>query len=401
MTYLQMGKNHYNGYRPLEMMLQTDIFFNFIEAYYDVFKSQNYTTLKQAYGLYKEYCSESGIDHPLPQYKIRESLRDYFDDFKDRGEIDGKLVRSLYSGFNAEKFKVPKETGEDLPAFSLVMDETESLFDTHFADLPAQLANKDGLPAQTWTKVKTTLSDIDTSELHWVRVPEKHIVIDFDLKDINGENTSLERNLEAASRWPATYAELSKSGSGVHLHYDYEGNPTELALIYSEGIEIKVYTGDASLRRRLSRCNAVPISSISSGLPLKPKKETMLKAKTITSEKGLRHLIERNLRKEIHPGTKPSIDFIAHILEEAHDGELKYDVTDLRPRIMAFANNSTHQASTCMKTVQKMQFQSEPELGSDDPVEVDDDRIVIFDIEVYPNLFVICWKFKEAIKLLE
>ena len=37
-VYLEMGKNYYNGYRPLEMMLQTDVFFNFIEAYYDVFK---------------------------------------------------------------------------------------------------------------------------------------------------------------------------------------------------------------------------------------------------------------------------------------------------------------------------------------------------------------------------
>ena len=119
------------------------------------------------------------------------------------------------------------------------------------------------------------------------------------------------------------------------------GNPHELAPVYSEGIEVKVYTGDASLRRKLSRCNAVPISTISSGLPLKKKKEKMLKAKTITTEKGLRELIERNLRKEIHPGTKPSVDFIAHILEEAYEDELKYDVTDLRPRIMAFANNST------------------------------------------------------------
>jgi energy-coupling factor transporter ATP-binding protein EcfA2 len=393
LVYLQMGKNYYNGYRPLEMMLQTDVFFNFIEAYYDVFKSQNYTTLKQAYGLYKEYCSESGIDRPQPQYKIREELRDYFDDFKDRGMVDDEQVRSLYSGFNAEKFKAPKETDENLPAFSLVMDETESLFDVEFANFPAQIANKEGVPSQKWTKVKITLSDIDTSKLHYVKVPEKIIVIDFDLKETDGLS-SLERNLEAASRWPATYAELSKSGKGVHLHYEYDGDPTELATTYSEGIEIKVYTGDASLRRKLSRCNAVPISSISSGLPLKKKKETMLKAKTITSEKGLRQLIERNLRKEIHPGTKPSIDFIAHILEEAHENKLKFDVTDLRPRLMAFANNSTHQASTALKTVQKMIFQSEPELGSDSTVEVTDDRIAIFDVEVYPNLFVICWKFR-------
>jgi energy-coupling factor transporter ATP-binding protein EcfA2 len=392
-VYLEMGKNAYNGYRPLEMMLQTDVFFNYIEAHYDIFKSQNYTTLKQAYEFYKVWCSESGIDRPRPQYKIREELRNYFDDFQDRGEVNGERVRSLYLGFNAEKFKVPKETDDDLPAFSLVMEETTSLLDDLFADQPAQLANKDGTPAQRWSKVKTTLSDIDTSKLHYVRVPENHIVIDFDLKEPNG-NSSLERNLEAASRWPATYAELSKSGKGVHLHYEYSGNSTELAPIYSEGIEIKVYTGDASLRRRLTRCNAVLVMPISSGLPLKKKKEKMLKAKTITSEKGLRDLIERNLKKEIHPGTKPSVDFIAHILEEAHNDGLKYDVSDMRSRILAFANNSTNQASTCVKTVQKMRFQSEPELESDVVLTVDDDRMAIFDVEVYPNLFVICWKFR-------
>jgi energy-coupling factor transporter ATP-binding protein EcfA2 len=392
-VYLEMGKNAYNGYRPLEMMLQTDMFFNFIEAYYDVFKAQNYTTLSQAYGLYKEYCSESGIDRPRAQYRIREELRNYFDDFKDRGEVNGERVRSLYEGFNAEKFKAPKETDEDLPAFSLVMDESESLLDSYLGNCPAQLANKDGTPTQKWAKVKTKLSDIDSSKIHYVRVPDKHIVIDFDLKAPNGK-TDLERNLEAASRWPATYAELSKSGKGVHLHYEYGGNPAELALVYSEGIEIKVYTGDAALRRRLTRCNAVPVAAINSGLPLKKKKEKMLKAKTITTEKGLRELIERNLRKEIHPGTKPSIDFIAHILEEAYEDGLKYDIMDLRPRILAFANNSTHQASNCLKTVQTMRFTSGSELEPDAMVEVVDDRIVIFDIEVYKNLFVICWKFR-------
>ncbi len=393
-VYLSMGKNAYNGYRPLEMMLQTDVFFNFIEAYYDVFKSQDNTTLKQAYSLYKEYCSETGIERPLPQYKIREELRNYFDDFKDRGEVNGERVRSFYSGFNAEKFKVVKDTVEDLPAFSLVVDETVSLFDTLYSQQPAQYATKSETPSQKWANVKTTLSDIDTSKLHYVRVPKNHIVIDFDLKDPKSGNTSLERNLEAASRWPATYAELSKSGKGVHLHYDYEGNVTELASIYSEGIEIKVYTGDASLRRKLTKCNAVHIASINSGLPLKKRKDKMLKAKTITSEKGLRELIERNLRKEIHPGTKPSIDFIAYILEEAYEDKLQYDVTDLRARILAFANNSTNQAATCIKIVQNMKFKSEEELNSDVDVEVNDSRMVIFDIEVYPNLFLICWKYR-------
>jgi hypothetical protein len=391
-VYLEMGKNYYNAYRPLEMMLQTDVFFNFIEAYYDLFKSQNQTTLKQAYSLYKEFCAESGIAKPLPQYKMREELRNYFDEFVERGEVDGEIVRSLYSGFNAEKFKTPIDN-DDPAAFSLVMDETISLLDTVLKNQPAQLANKDGVPGKKWDTVKTTLLDIDTSKLHYVKVLDNHVVIDFDLKEQNGHR-GLERNLEAASSWPATYAELSQSGEGVHLHYIYEGDVTKLARSYSDGIEVKVFTGDASLRRRLSRCNAVPIQTISSGLPLKQKKERMLKAKTITTEKGLRDLIERNLRKDIHPGTKPSIDFIAHILEEAYKSKLKYDVTDMRPRVLAFANNSTHQAANCIKTVQTMKFQSEEEIGSDTGVEISDDRMVIFDVEVYKNLFVVCWKFK-------
>jgi len=391
-VYLEMGKNYYNNYRPLEMMLQTDVFYNFIEAHYDLFKSQNAITLTQAYTLYKQFCEDSGIERPLPQYKMREELRNYFDEFKDRGEINGERVRSLYSGFNAEQFKAPKTAGDQV-AFSLVMEETESLFDEEFANQPAQMATEDGLPTKKWSTVKTKLLDIDSQRLHFVKVPENHIVIDFDLRDQDGRK-ALERNLEAASTWPATYAELSQSGKGVHLHYDYAGDSSVLSTTYSDGIEIKIFAGDSALRRRLSRCNAVPIASISSGLPLKQKKEKMLKAKTITSEKGLRELIERNLQKKIHPGTKPSVDFIAKILDDAYESGMKYDVIDLRPRVLAFANNSTHQAGIALKVVQTMKFQSDPEIGSDAVVEVDDDRMAIFDVEVYKNLFVICWKFR-------
>jgi energy-coupling factor transporter ATP-binding protein EcfA2 len=391
-TYLSMGKNYYNSYRPMEMMLQTDIFFNFIEAYYDVFKGQDKITLKQAYSMYKEYCDESGIERPMPQYKMREELRNYFEDFKDRGELDGANVRSLYTGFNAEKFKTPvvKEEGR---SFSLVMEETVSLMDEAFGDQPAQLANKDGVPGKKWVNVKSTLQDIDTSELHFLKVPKNLVVIDFDLKEVNG-HTALERNLEAASSWPPTYAEISQSGNGVHLHYTYDGDVSALAQNYATGIEVKVFSGDASLRRRLTWCNRIPIEVINSGLPLKKQKEKMLKAKTITSERGLRELIQRNLRKEIHPGTKPSVDFIAQILEDAYESGMKYDVTDLRPKILAFANNSSNQSKVSIKTVLGMKFASAEEVASDAAIEVEDDRIVLFDVEVYKNLFVVCWKFR-------
>lgn len=393
-VYLQRGKNYYSTYRPTEMMLQTDVFFNFIEAHFDVFKAQNGTSLKQAYILYKEFCTDTGIDRPLPQYKFREELRNYFDEFKERVEIDGVIMRSYYSGFNANKYKAPSK---DVNTFSLVMEETESLFDREFAVQPAQYAGDIGTPKTTWSKVKTTLSDLDTGQLHFVRVPEQHIVIDFDLKDEHG-NKSLERNLESASAWPATYAEISKSGSGVHLHYEYDGDPSQLRSEYSEGIEVKVFTGNSALRRRLSQCNNVPIAPMINTLPIKEKK--MLGADVIKSEKSLRKLIERNLHKEIHPGTKPSIDFIKKILDETFESGLSYDVTDMRPQILAFANNSTNNSLQCLKIVQQMKFKG-AEAVSIDTSEgttsgVDNHRRVFFDVEVYSNLFVVCWKFEDA-----
>ena len=84
----------------------------------------------------------------------------------------------------------------------------------------------------------------------------------------------------------------------------------------------------------------------------------MVNFEAIKSEKGLRTLIKRNLNKEIHPGTKPSIDFIYKILEDAYSSDLSYDVTDMRNAVLAFAANSTHQADYCIKLVNKMQFKS-------------------------------------------
>jgi len=387
-VYRDLGKNHYNGYRPLEMMLQTDVFFNFIEANYDIFKEQDSTTLKQAYALYKEYCNDTGIERVLPQYKVREELRNYFEEFKERGEVDGHALRSVYIGFTANKFKT---ASEEANAFSLVIEEVDSLLDRELADQPAQYATPSETPQKRWEKVATTLSDLDTSKLHFVKVPTSHIVIDFDLKDEEG-NKSLERNLEAASVWPATYAELSKGGNGVHLHYHYEGDAGELSSTYSEGIEIKSLLGDSSLRRRLTKCNNVPMATLNGGLPLKEKR--VISDQTIKSEKGLRDLIARNMRKEIHPGTKPSIDFINKILNDAYESGMSYDVSDLQPLLLAFANNSSNQALQSLKIVQHMKFKSE-EVASD--VEAPkDDRIVIFDVEVYPNLFVVCWKFRRS-----
>jgi energy-coupling factor transporter ATP-binding protein EcfA2 len=384
--YKTMGKNYYNSYRPLEMMLQTDVFYNYVEYAFDVFKLNDGVTLKRAYALYKEFCEETGIERLLPQYKFREELRNYFEKFEEKAEVDGVNVRSYYSIFKGiappDPFK-PDET------YSIMLGEFKSVFDKTYPKQPAQYGKSSGFPGKKWADVDTKLKDLDTSKLHFVKVPKNHIVIDFDLTDEQGEKC-LETNLKEASSWPPTYTELSKSGAGLHLHYFYNGDVTELASIYDVGVEIKTLLGDSSLRRKLTLCNNLEIATLTSGLPKKDK--PMLDTKTIASEKGLRDLIERNLRKEIHPGTKPSVDFIHKILEEAYTSGMSYDLRDLRSRVLSFAAGSSNQAMASIKIVQKMQF-----VSADAAKPVDDNAdlpVVFFDVEVYPNLFVVCWKFE-------
>lgn len=389
-VYRGMGKDYYSNYRPVEMMLQTDVFFNFVEAHYHVFNTEDGISITQAYEMYKTYCDESMVEFKLARHKFREELKNYFHYFTDVTRIDGKQVRSFYSGFIKEKFK--HQTPEDHSVYPLVLDQEKSLIDDLLQGCPAQHSKLDefgrDIPIQKWASVTTTLADVNTREIHYVKPPENHIVIDFDLTDESGEK-SAELNIAAASTWPPTYAEFSKGGAGVHLHYDYTGdNLEELSRVYSEGIEIKVFNGGSSLRRKLSKCNNVPVAKLNSGLPLREKK--VIDFDAVRSEKALRTLIERNLRKEIHPGTKPSVDFIKKILDDATESGMHYDVTDMRQKVLTFALRSTNQARYCMKLVDQMKFASEePSEAVDNP----SNPIAFFDAEVFPNLFVVCWKF--------
>lgn len=387
--YRQLGKNYYSTYRPLSMMFQTDVFFNFIESNYFIFKEQDGVTLTQAYDMYKAYCDESLVEYKTPKYKFREELKNYFSDFYDITRVNGNQIRSYYSGFLFDKL-VSKEKIREEHQLSLVLDSTISLFDEYCKDCKAQYASIKETPIKNWSEVKTTLANIDTSKLHYVNIPEIHIIVDFDLKGEDG-NKSLEKNIEAASKFPPTYAELSKSGSGIHLHYIYDGDINELSRIYSEGIEIKIYNGNSALRRKLTKCNNVPIAHIKDGLPLK-KGNKMINFKNVKSEQGLRNLIKRNLNKEINPGTKSSIDFINKILNDAYDSGLIFDVTDMRPSILTFANNSTNNSDYCVKLVGQMKFKSDTNSWELDQTSYSSDELVFFDVEVYPNLFIVVWK---------
>lgn len=384
---------YYDDYIPISMMGASNDFYNFILDSYPIFRDEDGVTLKCAWEMYKTYCEDAKVPYPMSRRIFKEELRNYFRDYQERYTTkDGDRVRSYYVGFRTDKFE---EVEEDEPEIEVKQEIgyftcEESIFDQQCKDCPAQLTTEQGTPMYKWDNVKTSLKDINTKELHYVKVPENHIVIDFDIPDENGDKC-LERNLEAASKWPPTYGEYSKSGQGVHLHYIYSGDPKKLSSIYSDHIEVKVYTGKSSLRRKLSKCNGLPVATISSGLPLKGE-DKVVNFEVVKTEKGIRTLIKRNLRKEIHPGTKPSIDFIYKILEDAYNSDLIFDVSDMKPAVLSFAASSTHQADYCIKLVKKMQFKSKEIENA--VVKESEDKMIFYDIEVFPNLFLVNWKFE-------
>lgn len=382
---------YYDSYVPLNMLGASNDFYNFVEDSWYIFKKADETSLKSAWAMYKTYCEEAKVSYPYTQRAFKEELKNYFREYKERYLTEeGSRIRSYYKGFLSEKFSEQEEEEKPEPRHIswLDLEEVDSIFDRECAKCPAQYGNESEAPTFKWDNVKTILEDLDTHRLHYVRVPENHIVIDLDIRGRDGQK-SLERNLEEAAKWPPTYAELSKGGNGLHLHYIYTGDPKKLSRVYDDQIEVKIFTGKSSLRRRLSKCNRLPIASISSGLPLKEGSKTV-NFEGLKSEKALRTVIKRNLNREYFPNTKPSVDFIFKALDDAYNSDLHYDVSDLLTPVMAFAAGSSNQSEYCLKLVSKMPFKSR---DISEAVSDADAPLVFYDVEVFPNLFIVNWKF--------
>ena len=113
----------------------------------------------------------------------------------------------------------------------------------------------------------------------------------------------------------------------------------------------------------------------------------MINNRELKDELHIRNLIKHAVRKEYCPGTKPSIDFICKILDEAYESGITYDVSDLKPALITFAMGSTHWADYCLQVVGNMKFQSEKLPAGENPQN--DDILTFYDVEVFPNLFLI------------
>lgn len=387
-VYRSLGPNYYRNYRSKTMISETNPVFNFVSEMYSDWGRDDKVTLAKAYSDYKDYVDETGIQYRMPRYRFKTELGRYFREFHERVMIDGVHYRSLFIGFQSDKFENREYTRSPVEGdvWLDLKTGTHSIFDEHFAGCKAQYSTQNGTPQKAWKYVDTTLNSIVPTDEHYVLMPEEYICIDFDLKGDNGEK-DLNANFNAASAWPPTYAETSKSGSGIHLIYRYPVDKDTLAE-YSPGIEIKRFRGNASLRRRLSLHNGRGIEDYPGDLPAKAPK--MINKKHVQDENHLRSLIAKALRKEVHANTAPNVDFIKSILDEAYESGITYDVTDARNAVTSFAMSSTNQSDRCLKMVQQMHFMSE------DKAEVAEDgngRIAFYDVEVFPNLFVVCYKF--------
>lgn len=406
----ELGFDYYDDYFDVDMAEQTDHIFDFIRS--NAIHMQNGITLKQISELYREYLEDMGWKTDGYKATIkREALR-YFDTMLKDSHVDGTRVNNYFKGFRwniAFPEGVVGTTKADdtvVPDNWLEFDHHNEVFNKLAADYPAQAALRNGNPLEKWDNVVTKLSDIQTNKLHWVKVPLNHVIIDFDLKDENGKK-NLELNKEAASKFPPTYAEVSKSGQGIHLHYIYDGNVNELDNLVEKNIEIKVYRGKASLRRIDKASNNLQLSHISSGLPLKEKKDREMydQIKEITyTEKTLRNFVKRQLgmiegKEPSHPNTKPTIDFIAHEIQKAADMGLEYDITDLRHAVFMRAIRSTNNKDYCLAVFQQIPWSTMRDDEGKTEAKLTNftkiypkEELVFFDIEVYPNLFVVVWK---------
>lgn len=380
----------YDTYIPMAMMGATNIFYDFVLDSYDVFAADCGITLKAAYDMYKVYCDMAQVAYPASRQAFKEELKNYFNNFHERTMLEnGTRVRNYYSGFITDKFEYkPEEQHEPVKDFIKFKEGIQSVLDVECCQCPAQYASG-SKPSYIWDSVKTKLCDIDTSQLHYLKLPINHIVLDFDIPDEFG-NKSFIKNLEAASKFPATYAELSKSGQGIHLHYYYTGDPEQLKRELAPHVEVKIWVGNSSLRRKLTKCNDLPIATISSGLPLKEETK-MVTNTTIENEKHLRHLIAKGLNNEVHDHTTPSIQFIKHILDQAYDSGMQYDVSDMEQYVEDKALNATHQARFCLSLVDEMRFKSD-EMPDNVESTNPNAQIIFFDVEVFPNLFIVCLK---------
>lgn len=400
-VYESLGKEYYISYVPREMIVRTNYIWNFIDENLDFFLQNDPVRRDDLFAMYKNYIELGGIRFSLNKIEFTSKMKEYYKKYLISGDVNGRTYKNVFSGFKLEKMYYDDSQNDGIVKPWLKFDKDVSPFDKSHKDCFAQyeVEDEDGTkrPAKKWDNVDTKLKDLDTSQVHFVKLPPQEIVTDFDFQDKDG-NKDFEKNYREALKWPETYAELSKSGGGIHLHYIYEGDVNELKTRLGKYVEIKVFPADkkSALRRRLTKCNNLKIATLVDGdLPKKEKKgDPMLDKEIVRNDEKLHSFLIDCMKKKHHGATMPEVSFMKKVLDEYYSSGTHFDIRDLRADILAFASHSTHQAKKCIEIVNQMYFCSDDvdAIGSSSK-EYNDRPIIFFDCEVFPNLFVLNWKY--------
>ena len=429
-VYKSMGIDYYYDYKPSQMLKFTNNVYDFLTDKYDVVKSEiesndGFIALEFLWIKFREWAEDNNVYiQNYTKSKFRLDVSGYFDKFEARYKgIYWSVFIGLKTGMFKELEDLDNDNSEnvdsvdgdisepvvqrDIPDW-LQLKKQKSQFDIFEKDSIAQYANEDeSRPERKWENCKTKLSDIDTKKLHFVKpTDEHHIFVDFDIKDKDG-NKSLEENIKRVVELglPPTYAETSKSGGGLHLHYIYDGNINELSCILDENVEVKIFPSskNGSMRRKLTICNNLQIAHISSGLPFKESKgvkDDVFDVRIYKNEKAIRTMLRKCMEKQYEPyKTVTNVQFAKTILDRAYSTGIDYDVSDLKNLMVSFASKSTNSATRCLEIVADMKFRSASfedgtrEFTPIDNVVNEEAPIVFFDVEVFVNLFIVCWKY--------
>ena len=219
----------------------------------------------------------------------------------------------------------------------------------------------------------------------------------------NGNRIDLEiyKDPETGKITKITGTEYCGDNVEVIDYYYYDGDITMLAdSLNTVGVDadVKKQVGNTAIRRKLTKCINLPIAHLKEGdLPLKKVKSNMYNKDLVRNEKYLRGLIKNCINKEHHSNTREEINYICQELDAMYDSGIPYDIENLKPAVIQFAANSTNQSDICLKMVSKIHFSSEDceEHSFDAPIDIQEEApIVFFDIECFPNLFLINWKFE-------
>ena len=406
--YKRLGFSFYDQYRDKRLLDGSNEVYNFLKENYVEVSSAEYVTVNMMWAKFRQYLEQnSTVVAAHKKLEFKNDIIHYFDTYTDRKYgAYGVLEGFKTDMFEFSTYDKKDELPDELPDWLKLVEDfsvDENVLNKLYSNCPAQLADKMDHPKKMWDEVTTKLCDIDTTKTHFVLPPSDavHVIVDFDKKDKDGKK-KLELNLEAAKIFPKTYAEVSKGGEGLHLHYIYEGDPAELSSVFEENIEILTFKGKKALRRRLSLCNNEEIAVLKEGqLPKKEAKEVPINTDIVLNEKGIRTTIAKCLKKEVHADTTSNVNLIFAVLEKAYASGIDYDVSDLQQSVLIFAKNSTNQALGNIKKVGKMHFRSkkfeeaaeEQLISTNSGGQFDEEApIVFFDVEVFPNLFIVCWK---------